>query len=106
MTLNNVNRPILKEFIEDVHIVGATMATMIAWNGLEDVWHKLSQQYPIVVHGINTTGPIYSLGAFMALAAFGVSRSLVGKGVELDAVQPAGAGVAFPKEYFRRSISV
>lgn len=97
-----MRRLALKEAIEDTHIVGATMATVLSWNGLEEIVHKVGHQLQVNVQGIDATGPMLSIGAFVALALLGVTRSLVGKGVEVDAVRPGGAGLVFPKAYVHR----
>jgi hypothetical protein len=91
------NRLAMKEIVEDAYIVGATLATTLAWNGLEEIVHKASHQLQFNVQGVDAMGPVLSIGAFVALTLLGVSRSLVGKGVEVDAVRPGGAGVVFPK---------
>ena len=85
----------MKKLVEDAYIVGMTMASIFVWVGLEEIITKLGH------HNLNH-GYAFSIGSFVLLSSFGVSQSLVGKGVEFDGAMPGGEGVlVFPGKYFQ-----
>lgn len=89
----------MKKLIEDAYIVGATVASILAWGGLETMLSKLALQNKTSVQGMDVTGLTLSTTAFLGLAALNASRAIVDKGVEFDGVKPGGEGVAFCPKY-------